>query len=407
VTATEQADEATLLAYLRTPRAIRERAAAVLALGEADRLAHFAIELAALPGVVDRVLALVRARYPSPAQIPYHSRWRHFDVGGVDRAGELAARLGPGAERLRARFELAITSVLLDAGSGPAWSFREAETGLRFTRSEGLAVASYRAFAAGAFSSDRSAPRADAAGLGRLGEQELALLFQVGPDNPLVGLAPRATMLRQLGQVVATATVFARDGVRRLGHLSDFLVGEAPTPGVVAAPAILAAVLEWLGPIWPGRHTLAGANLGDVWPHPQVGWVPFHKLSQWLTYSLVEPLEEAGVRVTELEALTGLAEYRNGGLFLDGGVLRPRQPSVMTERHPVGAPAIVEWRALTVALLDRTAAEVRGQLGLSPAALPLAKVLEAGTWAAGRAIAAERRPGGPPPIQVDSDGTVF
>ena len=37
----------------------------------------------------------------------------------------------------------------------------------------------------------------------------------------------------------------------------------------------------------------------------------------------------------------------------------------------------------------------------------LVKVLEAGTWFAGRALAAERRSGGGPPITVESDGTVF
>ena len=400
-----QPEQQAELAYLRTPGAVRARAAEVLALAEAGRLAHFTLDAAALPAVVDRVLALIRARYPGPQQIPYHSRWRHFDVGGVDRGAELAS--APPAERLRARFELAITSVLLDAGAGPDWAFREAETALLFRRSEGLAVASFRAFAAGAFSSDGHTARADAQRLARLSEQELSRLFQVGEGNPLVGLASRAALLRRLGEVVATASPFAGEAGRRLGHLADHLIASAEVPGVVPAPAILAAVLEHLGPIWPGRHTLAGTNLGDVWPHPQVGWVPFHKLSQWLTYSLVEPLEEAGIQVTALEQLTGLAEYRNGGLFLDAGVLRPVSPSLLGERHPVGAPAIVEWRALTVALLDRTAAEVRARLGLDASALPLAKVLEAGTWTAGREIAAERRPGGGPPIQIDSDGTVF
>ncbi|MGE0634502.1 MAG: DUF1688 family protein, partial [Pseudobdellovibrionaceae bacterium] len=38
---------------------------------------------------------------------------------------------------------------------------------------------------------------------------------------------------------------------------------------------------------------------------------------------------------------------------------------------------------------------------------PLAKVLEGGTWWAGRFLAAEKRQGGPPPIQIKSDGTVF
>jgi hypothetical protein len=135
--------------------------------------------------------------------------------------------------------------------------------------------------------------------------------------------------------------------------------------------------------------------------------VPFHKLSQWLTYSLCEPLEESGVRITGMEELTGLAEYRNGGLFVDGGVLTPRHPGVLSETHDVSSPLVVEWRALTIALLDRTAAAMRARLGLSAEELPLAKVLEGGTWRAGRELARERRPDGASPIRVHSDGTVF
>jgi hypothetical protein len=39
--------------------------------------------------------------------------------------------------------------------------------------------------------------------------------------------------------------------------------------------------------------------------------------------------------------------------------------------------------------------------------MPLARILEGGTWAAGRQVAAEKRLGGAPPITVESDGTVF
>ena len=45
--------------------------------------------------------------------------------------------------------------------------------------------------------------------------------------------------------------------------------------------------------------------------------VPFHKLSQWLSYSLIESLERSGLKVLHIDQLTGLAEYRNGGLFVD------------------------------------------------------------------------------------------
>ena len=107
------------------------------------------------------------------------------------------------------------------------------------------------------------------------------------------------------------------------------------------------------------------------------------------------------------DQLTGLAEYRNGGLFVDGGVLVPKHESVVTEAHGPGSEVIVEWRALTVALLDRLAERVRDQLGLDAQRFPLAKVLEGGTWHAGREIARELREDGTPPIRIESDGTVF
>ena len=62
---------------------------------------------------------------------------------------------------------------------------------------------------------------------------------------------------------------------------------------------------------------------------------------------------------------------------------------------------------MTVALLDRLAERVRERLGMSAAEFPLARVLEGGSWAAGREIAAERRPDGAPPLLIVSDGTVF
>ena len=117
--------------------------------------------------------------------------------------------------------------------------------------------------------------------------------------------------------------------------------------------------------------------------------------------------EQYVLHMTELDGLTGLAEYRNGGLLVDLGVLEPKHEAVMSAAHRVGSEIVVEWRALTVALLDRMAPLVRAALGIDATALPLAKVLEGGTWSAGRRIAAELRPGGVPPIRVISDGTVF
>ncbi len=405
--------------WLLTPAAIRERCHAVLAAAQAGALTHFALERSASAAAARFVAEEIRRNYPGLA-VPYHSRWRHFGAGGADRwaalAGHLDAAAGAGSpERVRLRFDLAITSVLLDAGAGPHWHYREPGGGRVFARSEGLAVASFDLFAAGAFASDpKAAPlRADAAALERFETGTLAEAFQVGPDNPLEGLDGRAGLLRRLGAALTAAPELFGAEAPRIGNLADYLIGRA-RDSRLPAPEILAAVLRGLGPIWPGRIALAGIALGDVWRHSAVrcedasdGLVPFHKLSQWLTYSLVEPLEEAGVTVTELDRLTGLAEYRNGGLFVDLGVLRPKHDAVTAECHGPGDEVIVEWRALTLALLDELAAPVRAELGMAAADFPLARILEGGTWSAGRRIAAELRPGGPPPIRIDSDGTVF
>ena len=199
----------------------------------------------------------------------------------------------------------------------------------------------------------------------------------------------------------------------RPGGIVDALVARAEG-GQLPAAEILALVLDALGPIWPSRLVLAEVPLGDTWRHPAIatddittGLVPLHKLSQWLSYSLLEPLGWAGVEVVELDGLTGLAEYRNGGLFLDTGVIRLTDPADAERVHAVGSSIVVGWRALTVALIDRLAPLVRTRLGLDADSLPLAAVLEGGTWAAGRRIARTLRRDGGPPLKIESDGTVF
>jgi hypothetical protein len=395
--------------YLATPRAIRERAQALYQLAARGQLDNFSVDESRLAPLAAYVVGVTRAAYPDVRTIPSHTRFRHFDVGGIARVAELDARLSalPLTERLCAKFELAITSVLLDAGAGERWSYRDAG-GDTYTRSEGLAVASYDLFVSGALSDDpaRAPYRADAATLARLGAEDLGRAFQVRADNPLVGLEGRASILRRLGEVIGRKSEVFGAPAPRLGHLAIHLAGQARA-GELPASGVLAAVLDALGDIWPGREVCAGKNLGDVWTHPAVGRVPFHKLSQWLTYSLCEPLEQSSVRITEANELTGLAEYRNGGLFVDGGVLVPKHPGVLSQTHEVSSPVVVEWRALTVVLLDKIAVEIRRLLGMDADELPLARVLEGGTWRAGRQIAAERRQGGGPPIHVRSDGTVF
>jgi len=102
------------------------------------------------------------------------------------------------------------------------------------------------------------------------------------------------------------------------------------------------------------------------------------------------------------ELLTGLPEYRNGGLFIDLGVLNLKQDdqdrglqqyseycqrtgSSGIEVAPMFKPdddVIVEWRGVTVGFLDLLCVEVNKALQneLAGNELSLAQVLEAGSW---------------------------
>jgi hypothetical protein len=396
--------------------AVRERAHRILAIGLDDRLPSFRIHLDRMDSAVDLVLETTRKAYPS-FDVPFHSRWRHFVTGGGDRWTAIANQTTwpDRVARARAEFDLAMLSVFLDAGAGPAWRYHDPETGSAIGRSEGLALASLAMFAAGTFSADPREPlRVDAEVLANLSGADLARGMQVSDLNPLVGIDGRVELLRRLGRLVASKpNVFGDSDTPRPGGLFDRLAMLADDRQL-PAPTILTELLQQFGPIWPSRLTLGGIALGDCWRHPALttedatsGFVPLHKLSQWLAYSLIEPLQRGGIGVTDLDGLTGLAEYRNGGLFVDGGVLAFRDAEAARREHDVASSLVVEWRALTVALLDGVADRVRLRLKRDAASLPLAKILEGGTWAAGRLLARERRADASPPVKIVSDGTVF
>jgi Protein of unknown function (DUF1688) len=402
------------LANLNTAAAVRARCAMVHRWVADGRSRYFTLDESRLKAVAAYVADVTREAYPD-LRIPYHSRWRHFSAGGIDRWNELAARIDADVtERARIAVDLAMVSVLLDAGAGEYWRYREGASGLSFARSEGLAVASFDMFRAGAFSSDPGRRwRVDAVALAEIDPPTLARHFQVGGGNPLVGLEQRSALLRRLGKVLAErADLFGRAPARP-GNLVDHFLATAAN-GRMYASQLLATLLEGLSSIWPSALMVDGCPVGDAGRHPAVrtgddteAIVPFHKLSQWLAYSLIEPLEAAGLAVERLGELTALAEYRNGGLLIDHGVIRSRAPIDPRVQHDVASELIVEWRALTVALSDPLLDLVRAKLGRD-ASFAMPQLLQGGTWSAGRKIArALRPPDGPPPIAVAADGTVF
>jgi hypothetical protein len=387
---------------LSTP-AIRAQAKAVFDYCIHDH-SFFKFHAEKLQPTVALVLETIKKNYPD-LNIPFHSRWGHFRAGGIDRTKLLDAKLAglSKIEIARAKLDLVITSVLLDAGAGSQWKYREGDK--TFDRSEGLGVASFHMFLAGAMSKNKSLS-ADAEGLSQLKESDIEKHFQVSAQNPLVGVNGRLKLLNNLAEALQNKKIF-KDS--RPGNILDYLSEKHGQN--IRAGALLRAVLDGLGPIWPGRLSASDGtktvNLGDVWEHSTLGLVPIHKLSQWMTYSLIEPIEEAGFKVTGVEELTGLAEYRNGGLMIDTGLITLKDAENATKAWRPDSDLIIEWRALTLYLLDLIGGAVQKALGKSPQEFPLAKVLEGGTWWAGRALAAKLREGSAPPLNIESDGTVF
>ena len=410
------ASDRELALSLLSPKAVRERSRLLYEAGLDGQLLHFHLHAEKLSALADYVIETINLNYPK-GDIPFHARWRHFNSKGKDLWAEIddKTQWATLEDRGRAAYDLAITSVLLDAGAGPDWCFKDGKTKAVFSRSEGLGIASFRMFEKGAFSSKpQDKLRADAAKLANLTAADIAKGFQVSDENKLLGLEGRAALLRRLGDTMrANHSIFSVAGYPRPAGLFNQLTLKAVNKSLPAS-AILEMLLLHLGSIWPGRAKLGGLSLGDCWTHPLIktrdatnGLIPFHKLSQWMSYSLIEPLEWAGYTVTDVDGLTGLPEYRNGGLFLDSGVINLKNPDDAKVAHAAGSTLIVEWRALTVALLDEIAKIIRQKLGKDAILLPLAKILEGGTWSAGRRIAREKRADGGPPLSIISDGTVF
>ena len=389
---------------------IREQCSKIYRLGVRGHLSHVILDESKIPAVVDYVATVIRDTYPD-LNIPMHSRLRHFNgsmFGKMVEAWPLDK-----VERCRRLVDLVTVSVLLDAGAGPKWKYISSWDGAVTTRSEGLAQASLDMFTDGSFSSDPALKcRVNSAGLLNLKLDTLKRGFQVHGDNVVTGLEGRLGLLHRLGVALEeNAEFFGPLEIFRPGNVVDYVLKHLDTHNQTVSVHILwTALIKGYVNIWPD----GGFRKGDVWVHSKIknpsepgsDSVPFHKLTQWLCYSLIEVMQSClGIVFTDVDSMTALAEYRNGGLLVDLGVLRLRDARMQTFGVHVGSELVVEWRALTVILMDKIAQLLREKLGKP--GMPLSEILEGGTWRAGRKIAYSLRPDGSPPIVVDSDGTVF
>jgi hypothetical protein len=396
------------LNYILSPNAVREQSQRIYQYALSGK-SHFILYESKLNEVADFVIEVIKESYPNN-DVPFHSRWRHFTPGNHDRVKENPAAFSSDKlEACRQKIELAIVSVLLDAGAGEEWKYLDPADGKLYSRSEGLGIASFYMYVNKLFTLGKgSLPVVDAQGLLNLSEARLGEAFQVREGNSMNGLTGRCQLLQKLGEVLSSSPeVFGKNA--RLGNLVDYWLENLGKE--IELSRILQEILIWLSPIWDKRQTYKNFNLGDTWDHPALPkdnkLIPFHKLSQWLTYSLVEPLQEGGFKIKGIDGLTGLPEYRNGGLFVDLGVFEVKDKELLKLAHQPGSELIIEWRALTIIFLDKLADVIRLKLRKTETELPLLKILEGGTWKSGRVAAKLKRADASPPIKIKSDGTVF
>ncbi|CAP73295.1 uncharacterized protein PODANS_2_6910 [Podospora anserina S mat+] len=455
--------------YLRSLSAVRERCQILWSKALKNDLRHFDVDMRKFPDVVSFVANIIKRDYDAPfTTIPPHGRYQHFGVGGRDRIAHLLATwpedMVDNTEKCKRMIDLFLVSVLLDAGAGTKWSYKSVENGRVYRRSEGIAVATLDMFKTGLFSgSPANKYQVDKEGLRQLTVEKLAQGLQSTPGNEMAGLEGRAQLLIRLSEALNNTEYFGEDG--RPGNMLDHILSHPSTQAssviIVPLTVLWNVLIDGLAPIWPpSRTAINGVSLGDAWPcssmpqpaqsptsptfspfpnttgqsngiAPWESILPFHKLTQWLTYSLMQPMQSImKIQFAGQELLTGLPEYRNGGLFIDMGVmtLKPedqerglqhyaeycqRTGTKAVEVAPMFEPSddvIVEWRGATVGFLDMLALEVNRVLKaeLAGGELSLAQVLEAGSWKGGREIAEVSRPNTKePPILIDSDGTVF
>ncbi|KUI52693.1 Uracil catabolism protein 4 [Cytospora mali] len=456
--------------YLKSLGSVRERSRVITSKALKNELNHFDVDMQKFPEVVSFVASIIKRDYDAPfTSIPAHGRHQHFCVGGRDRIAHLLSTWEnlDTTEKCRRMIDLFLVSVLLDAGAGTQWSYKSTENGRIYKRSEGIAVASLEMFKTGVFSGDKSNKfQVDKEGLRTITVETMAKGLQSREGNEMAGLEGRTQLLVKLSDALdANKEFFGNDG--RPGNMLDYLLAHPSTQAssmpIVPLPTLWNLLMSGLAPIWPqSRTAINGISLGDAWPcssmpqpatsptgaapsfspfpntstrsGPAAAWesiLPFHKLTQWLTYSLMQPMQQLmKIHFAGQELLTGLPEYRNGGLFVDLGVMTLKPEDMERGLHnykeyclrtgdkgievaPMFEPsddAVVEWRGVTVGLLDRLCVDVNQSLKheLAGHELSLAQVLEAGSWKGGREIAEINRPNTKePPILIDSDGTVF
>jgi len=378
-------EDAAAVEHLHRLEVIRERAWMLLAAAERGASDHFVPSPEAIGTVALAMAETIRAEPaadatagPGSDQPALANLWQLLRTQAPEALGTLGDALAGGDPLARAKSgaDLAVLHRVLGPG------------GL----GDELADLVY-SFAAGAWTANsRDSAVLDAPGIRRAlaGDGSIALPASVAE---LLADADRRQRLEQLARgLERQPDRFGVDG--RFGELLTQLVTARPLAGEPAPPVgpagssglraqtVVDGLAPLIDPIVASTVRIGGRQMGDVWRHP-LAWaedrsrelVPFHALLLALTLDLVEPLQEAGQPLVDLDQLPVPATRALASDVLRLGLVRTRHAAIARLRHPPGSDIVVELRALSVALADRLVDRLRAELNRTVHDLPVARLI--------------------------------
>ncbi|ORX52807.1 DUF1688-domain-containing protein [Hesseltinella vesiculosa] len=400
---------------------LREQCLKIQQLANKNQLRHFDVDSTKFQDMVD-----LRDYQGMPDQMPMYGQWYRFGCHGqIKTLLQSWQGVSPLAQTQRL-VDLFVVASALDVESVSrqrSWHYKDPKTSRAIGGSQGIAMATLDLFKAGAFSCDPQDPfRVDGEKLKTPGQPtHFRVSLQPKSASHLPGLEDRLSLLQHIGHVLQSQPCFRGDqGTSfRPGHFIDYLLDHHATIHTKKGPLI---PLETL---WPGAM-----QLGELWARPEgdiqdcpsllldsatsmEAKIPFHKYTQWLIYSISEPMEKLlGATIEGKDLLTPVPDHWQGGLLLDTGflTLKPEETKrgldqfsknakrlgqVQMEVAPMfekDDPVVIEWRALTVAYMDIIADQVRQALRQTRTSLPLSKFMEAGSYSVGKDLAEISRP---------------
>ena len=279
------------------------------------------------------------------------------------------------------------------------------ETNTKHSRSEGIAIAIYDMFVSGFFSSSiKNKYQVNSSILTYLRFRIFSEKFQNTINNSIIGIKNRHSLLINLGKTLKK---------NKLSRPSDFF-DKYNINDTISVKELWNFIVNDFKDIWNIYNKDDKETIGDIWTHPYLKipciekseLMPFHKISQWIIYSLIDVIKNYGnYKITDTMILSALPEYRNAGLLLEYQVITPKNRLAFSKIYTIKDTFVVELRGLTIAILEYLLNDINSERSIEEK-YSMSEFLENGSWSLGREIAYKKN-NGDLPINLILEGNYF